>query len=211
MLAGLLSGSIRSERDVCKMMEGLRIACWIGSAIRCIAGSRRLSRSVATSSLRTRQLMSRSFFSSRNSARHERSALRNLFLAATKLLHAVSAKRKLLTCQRQLRSSLQSIMGATLTRRSRDTADSAREVPAFSPSFMLGVSSDFARRGQPAQSSAPASRRIRPARSACFEQRLFFHHFHVECRRRLHRHRQFDAVHIHSRKIERCSAVLSLS
>lgn len=39
-------------------------------------------------------------------------------LAATKLLHAISPKRKLLTSQLKARSSLQSIMGATLTRRS---------------------------------------------------------------------------------------------
>jgi hypothetical protein len=35
--------------------------------------------------------------------------------AATKLLHAVSAECKLLTCQRELGLSLQSIIGATLT------------------------------------------------------------------------------------------------
>jgi hypothetical protein len=37
-----------------------------------------------------------------------------MLLAATKLLHALSEKRKSLTCQRESGSSLQSIIGATL-------------------------------------------------------------------------------------------------
>ena len=43
----------------------------------------------------------------------------NVFPAATKLLHAVSAACKWLTSQLELGSSVQSIIGATLTRRSR--------------------------------------------------------------------------------------------
>lgn len=46
--------------------------------------------------------------------------------AATKLLHAIFRQRNSLTSQPKLRSSLQSIMGATLTRRSI-------EMPSFSP------------------------------------------------------------------------------
>lgn len=44
--------------------------------------------------------------------------LMNVFSAATKLRHAVAAERKLLTSQRKLQLSLQSIMGAMQRRRS---------------------------------------------------------------------------------------------
>lgn len=62
---------------------------------------------------------------------------------ATKLLHAISAKRRMLTAQPKSRLSLQSIMGATDTRRSIESPEFSLETPIFPVFSVRGILRDF--------------------------------------------------------------------
>jgi hypothetical protein len=75
----------------------------------------------------------------------ETAAASIIFAAATKLRHALSLPCKSLTSQLKSRLSLQSIIGATETRRSSEMPDSVAEMPIFIGFSMLRVSARFLR------------------------------------------------------------------
>jgi hypothetical protein len=102
----------------CRRATQLRSKYATSQADASVAKSRRLSRRVLTRSGSGQRLSSPccALVRDANRSSHKASSTSKCSVAAaTKLLHAVSAQRKLLTSQHESRSSLQSIIGATLT------------------------------------------------------------------------------------------------
>ena len=132
----------------CRRATQLRSKYATSQADASVAKSRRLSRRVLTRSGSGQRLSSPccALVRDANRSSHKASSTSKCSVAAaTKLLHAVSAQRKLLTSQHESRSSLQSIMGATDTRRSSEIADFATKTPIFVGFSMLRVSARFLR------------------------------------------------------------------